>query len=122
MKFSEFFKKNWQHLVVLLVFVIITVAYFAPEFDGYSLKQHDVEQFQGMSHETEKFREKYGEEPLWTNSMFGGMPTTQISTLYEGNIFQKAIIGFLRSFGVPSGIFILHLLGFYILEIGRAHV
>lgn len=91
--------------------------YFAPEFDGYSLKQHDVEQYQGMSNETVKFREKYGEEPLWTNSMFGGMPTTQISTLYEGNIFQKAIIGFLRLFGVPSGIFLLHLLGFYILAL-----
>lgn len=117
MKISVFFKNNWIHFAVFAVFFIVTFAYFAPEFDGYSLKQHDVEQFKGMANETEMYREKYGEEPLWTNSMFGGMPTTQISTLYEGNIFQKAIIGFLRTVGVPSGTFLLHLIGFYILAL-----
>ena len=117
MALSNFFKNNWIHFAVLILFSIVTFAYFAPEFDRFSLKQHDVEQFKGMANETEMYREKYGEEPLWTNSMFGGMPTTQISTLYEGNIFQKAIIGFLRTFGVPSGTFLLHLIGFYILAL-----
>ena len=117
MALSIFFKNNWIHFAVFVLFSIVTFAFFAPEFDGFSLKQHDVEQFKGMANETEMYREKYGEEPLWTNSMFGGMPTTQISTLYEGNIFQKAIIGFLRTFGVPSGTFLLHLIGFYILAL-----
>jgi hypothetical protein len=114
---KNFFIKNWQHFAVVVVFLIITIIYFAPEFNGYNLKQHDVEQYLGMSQETKMFREKTGEEPLWTNSMFGGMPTTQISTLYTGNIFQQAIIGFMRLVGVPSGIFLLHLLGFYILAL-----
>ena len=118
MNISQFFKNNWQHFIVLAVFLILMFAYFTPEYDGYSIKQHDVEQFKGMSNEVAKFREKFdGEEPLWTNSMFGGMPATQISVLYQGNIFQKAIIGFLRTVGVPSGIFLLHLLGFYILAL-----
>jgi len=118
MNISQFFKKNWQHFLVLVVFLILMFAYFSPEYDGYSIKQHDVEQFKGMSNEVAKFREKFdGEEPLWTNSMFGGMPATQISVLYKGNIFQKTIIGFLRTVGVPSGIFLLHLLGFYILAL-----
>lgn len=117
MQLTNFLKKYWIHFAALAVFFIVTFIYFSPEFDGFSLKQHDVEQFKGMAQETEMYREKYGEEPLWTNSMFGGMPTTQISTLYEGNIFQKSIIGFLRTFGVPSGIFLLHLLGFYILAL-----
>lgn len=114
---KDFFQKNWQHFAVLAVFVVVSMVYFAPEFSGYDLRQHDVEQFKGMSQETQMFREKTGEEPLWTNSMFGGMPTIQISTLYPGNIFQSAIIGFLRFFGVPSGIFLLHLIGFYILAL-----
>lgn len=117
MTFKSFFKNNWIHFAALALFCIITFAYFAPEFDGFSVRQHDVEQHKGMANETEMHREKYGEEPLWTNSMFGGMPTTQISVYYEGNIFQKAIIGFLRTFGVPSGIFFLHLIGFYILAL-----
>ncbi len=118
MNISNFLKKNWQHIAVIAVFLILMFAYFSPEYDGYSIKQHDVEQFKGMSNEVAKFREKFdGEEPLWTNSMFGGMPATQISVLYQGNIFQKTIIGFLRTVGVPSGIFLLHLLGFYILAL-----
>ena len=117
MNLAEILKKNWQHLVVITMFFILMFTYFAPEFDGYSLKQHDVEQFKGMSNEIAHHRETFEEEPLWTNAMFGGMPAAQISVLYGGNIFQKSIIGFLRFFGVPSGIFLLHLIGFYILAL-----
>lgn len=112
---KNFFVKNWPHFAVIAAFLVIMLAYFSPEFDGYHLKQHDVEQFMGMAQETKSFREKTGEEPLWTNSMFGGMPTIQISTLYDGNIFQTSMIWFLRTIGVPSGIFLLHLVGFYLL-------
>lgn len=115
MNIKSFFTKNWIHFAILAVFVIVTVAYFSPEFDGFGLKQHDVEQHKGMSNETQHFREATGDEPFWTNSMFGGMPTVQISTLYNGNIFQKITIWFLGSVGVPAGIFLLHLIGFYIL-------
>ena len=117
MDIKSFFKNNWIHFAVLGLFLIITIAYFAPEFDGYGLKQHDIEQFKGMSNETKHFRESTGDEPFWTNSMFGGMPTVQISTLYNGNVFQKITSWYLRQMGVPSGIFLLHLIGFYILAL-----
>lgn len=117
MNIKSFFKNNWIHFVVLGVFLIVTVAYFSPEFDGYNIKQHDVEQHKGMSNEIAHHRELTGEEALWTNSMFGGMPGIQISTLYNGNIFQAALISFFVFIGVPSGIFILHLIGFYILAL-----
>jgi len=112
---KNFFQKNWPHFAVLAAFIVIMFFYFAPEFDGNRLKQHDVEEYIGMSKETQSFREKAHEEPLWTNSMFGGMPTIQISTLYGGNFFQQSSLWFLGFFGVPSGIFLLHLLGFYLL-------
>ncbi len=112
---KNFFQKNWPHFAVLAAFIVIMFFYFAPEFDGNRLKQHDVEEYIGMSKETQAFREKAHEEPLWTNSMFGGMPTIQISTLYGGNFFQQSSLWFLGFFGVPSGIFLLHLLGFYLL-------
>jgi hypothetical protein len=78
---KSFFERNWQHFAVLGGFIVIMFAYFSPEYDGYHLKQHDIEQYIGMSQEIKTFREKTGDEPLWTNSMFGGMPTVQISTL-----------------------------------------
>lgn len=114
---KNFFEKNWIHFAIVAFFFILTYAYFSPEFDGYGLKQHDIEQFKGMSHETQMFRDKTGEEPLWTNSMFGGMPTSQISVLYSGNFFQKTTIGFVHMFGGPAAIVFLHLLGFYLLSL-----
>jgi len=112
---NNFFQKNWVHLTAIAFFFIVTFLYFQPQFDGFGLKQHDIEQYKGMSHETQTFRDKTGEEPLWTNSMFGGMPTAQISVLYPGNIFQKITIGFIRFLGGPGAIVLIHLLGFYIL-------
>lgn len=110
-------KKNWPHFAILGIFIFLTLFFFSPEFDGYTIRQHDVEAHKGMSNEIVYHREVYGEEPLWTNSMFGGMPAVQISTIYEGNIFQRIIIAFLGGFGVPAAIFLLHLLGFYILSL-----
>jgi hypothetical protein len=114
---KQFFEKNWPHFAVIGAFLIIMFVYFSPEYDGYHLKQHDIEQHIGMSQEIKTFREQTGQEPLWTNSMFGGMPAIQISTLYAMNIFQAGTIWFLNAVGVPSGIFLLHLLGFYILSL-----
>lgn len=112
-----FFTKNWIHFAALAVFLITSLAYFSPQFDGYALKQHDIEQFQGMSNEIVHYREEVGEEPLWTNSMFGGMPAVQISVLYYGNVAKNAISGFLTLFPSPVGIFLIHLLGFYVLAL-----
>ena len=114
---KQFFEKNWPHFAVIAAFLIIMFVYFSPEYDGYHLKQHDIEQYIGMSQEIKTFREQTGQEPLWTNSMFGGMPAVQISTLYAMNIFQTGQVWFLRTVGVPSGILLLHLLGFYILAL-----
>ena len=67
-----------------------------------------------MSKEIVDFREKYGEEPLWTNSQFGGMPAYQISVLYKHNIL-KPIHKVFSLFGfVPVSYIFLCLLGAYI--------
>jgi hypothetical protein len=114
---KQFFERNWPHFAVVGSFLIIMYVYFSPEYDGYHLKQHDIEQHIGMSQEIKTFREQTGQEPLWTNSMFGGMPAIQISTLYSMNLFQRGTMWFVGVFGVPSGILFLHLLGFYILAL-----
>jgi hypothetical protein len=111
---KAFFQKNWSHFVIILSFFIITVSYFSLQFDGYGLKQHDIEMHRGMSHEVMDFRERTGGETLWTNSMFGGMPTMQISLLYEGNYIGSIVNGFVKSFPPPAGIVFLYMLGFYI--------
>ncbi|PWH86347.1 glycosyltransferase family protein [Brumimicrobium oceani] len=113
--FRQLFKNNWIHFLAIGLFIITTFIYFQPQFTGHSLKQHDIEQFKGMSNEINHFRDVNGEEPLWTNSMFGGMPTYQISTKYEGNLLKKVSTAFQLWLTSPAGMFFAYLLGFYIM-------
>lgn len=103
------------HLVAIGVFILFAGFYFTPVWKGMQLKQDDVEKYQGASKEITDFRLMNEEEPLWTNSMFGGMPTYQISTEHSGNWIAK--IGSVLRLGLPApvGIVFVALLGFYIL-------
>jgi hypothetical protein len=103
------------HAIVVLLFILISMAYFSPLLEGKKLKQHDISMFIGMSKEIVDYRAKTGNEALWTNSMFGGMPAYQISVVFKNNIasyFNRYI-----SLGIPApaSYLFLSLLGFYIL-------
>lgn len=87
-----------QHVMVIVGFILLAVIYCWPVTEGKVLEQHDIVQGMGMSKEIKDFREATGEEALWTNSMFGGMPSFAISTKYKTNVFtwiQSAIDGIL---------------------------
>jgi len=111
---NTFFKANWKHFVVIGIMIVVTLIYFKLQFEGYGLKQHDIEQFSGASHEIEDFRQQTGEETLWTNSMFGGMPSVQISLLYQGNYIKEVVNAYVKLIPLPAGIVLLYMLGFYI--------
>jgi len=116
MNISAFFKKNWIHFTAIGIFLVICLAYFRLELADYQLKQHDIEQHIGMSHEIVDFREhNNGQEPLWTNSMFGGMPATQVSIIHGGNWFANMETIYFKTFPSPLGIVLLYILGFYIM-------
>ena len=73
-------------VLCILVFLLISAAYFAPLISGKKVMfQHDIKQAIGMAQEVESFKEETGEQSLWTNSMFGGMPTYQIKAEYPNN-------------------------------------
>ena len=110
-----FKKKLLFHAISIALFALITLVYCNPILEGKRIKQGDIIQFQGMSKEIQDFRQNTGDEALWTNSMFGGMPAYQISVKYPNNILlyiDKALqLGFPR----PIGVMFLYFLGFYIL-------
>ena len=108
-------KKALPHLIAIGVFILAASLYFAPVWNGMQLKQDDVEKYQGAAKEITDYRSLNGEEPLWTNSMFGGMPSYQISTEHSGNWIAK--VGSLLRLGLPApvGILFVSFLGFYIL-------
>lgn len=108
-------KQFIPHGVAIIIFLLLSCIYFKPVFEGKVLSQHDTSAFKGMSKETVDHREEMGEEPLWSNSMFGGMPTYLTSTLYPGNLTKK--IKHVVSLGTPRPISFLFVsaICFYIL-------
>lgn len=72
-------KSYLQYLLPIVIFAILTALYMAPAFSGKVIKQGDIQQYTGASKEVADYKAKEGKGPLWTNSMFGGMPSYQIS-------------------------------------------
>ncbi|NDK56850.1 YfhO family protein [Pontibacter fetidus] len=89
------------HLIAVLVFLVLTAVYFAPVvFEDKGMAQHDILQFRGGAQEIMAHREKTGEEALWTNSMFGGMPSYLINTRYPGDL--SGVIHTVLSLNLPA--------------------
>jgi hypothetical protein len=77
------------HLLAVVFFFALTATYFSPVlFEHKGMAQNDILQFRGGAKEAMDYRETSGKEALWTNSMFGGMPTYLISTRYPGDLFR----------------------------------
>jgi hypothetical protein len=106
------------HLIAILIFLLLVAVYFYPVlFEGKGLAQHDILQFKGGAQEIVKHREQTGEEALWTNSMFSGMPSYLINTRYPGDF--SGIIHSILTFKMPAlaGNIFITLLCAYILLI-----
>ena len=77
-------KKILPDVIAVLVFIIISFAYFTPSaFEGRILFRHDASEGVGAGQEAKEYYEKTGERTRWTNSIFGGMPTYQMSPSYK---------------------------------------
>lgn len=114
---NQFFKnKNviWIALCIV-VFALITLVYFSPVMQGKRLKQHDIEMYKGMSQEIVDYKAQTGEQSLWTNSMFGGMPAWNIGVPQNSNMMTY--VGRVLSLGFPHpiGAVFISMLGFFIL-------
>lgn len=113
MKIHPVIKLFLPHLVAIMLFIVISFAYFYPVLEGKVIRANDSTVSAINSKEIRDYREQYGKEPLWTNSIFSGMPAYLISTLYPGNLIKKAD-NLLRIFGTPVSMLFLAMLGFYI--------
>jgi len=108
--------KYLPHLIALLIFIALSLVYFSPALDNKVLQTHDTTVFAGSAKEIKDHRDEYNEEPLWTNSMFSGMPAYLISTYYPGNLL-KPVYNILRAPGIPIAPILLLMIGFYIMLI-----
>ena len=107
-------KAFYTHFFVLVFFVIAALAYFNPVLQGKVIEQSDIRQYTGMAKEQNNFRKKTGEEPYWTNSAFGGMPTYQLGAYYPHD-YVKKLDRLIRFLPRPADYLFIYFLGFYIL-------
>jgi len=110
-KFS--WKKCLPHFTAIILFLLLPIIYFSPVLENKQLNQHDSQTYAGMSKEIVDYNKKSNDVALWTNSMFGGMPsylialptTTAITSIYTiTNLYNWRPINFI----------FLYLIGFYI--------
>ena len=118
-------KRLLPDILVIAAFALLSFAYFFPaDTEGRILFQHDTEAGAGAGHEAQEYYDRTGERTRWTNAMFGGMPTYQISPSYDSTrplswaqrVYQLFLpnyvyltfimmLGFyilLRAFGIPA--------------------
>ncbi len=114
MELADRTKRYLPHLIAVILFTVLAFAYFYPVLEGKQIKANDTQVHRINSKEIQDYREKYGKEPLWTNSIFSGMPAFLISTRYPGNLV-KYVDTILRQYKMPVSVLFVSLLGFYIL-------
>lgn len=98
---TTLFRKFLPAAVAVLLFFTLAALYFAPQFGGDVLPQHDVRQYEGASREIHRTREAYGEDPQWIGSMFGGMPAYLVDVRYPAQLVKDAAVPLTRAVRSP---------------------
>ena len=112
-------KKLLPYVVGIAVFVGIAVVYCTPLLEGKVLMQGDVNNWKGAAQEALSFYDEHGYSPWWTNSMFSGMPTYQITGKLKTSATYKAMEtvarGGLNGDWAIMGIIFAYFFGFFLM-------
>ena len=113
---SSWFKKLVPHAVAVLIFLVVAFVYCKPVIEGKVVAQSDVTQWKGSAQQSVEYAKTHdGVYPLWTNSMFSGMPAFQIT--YSANNLVPWMAHNILSLGLPKPVnfFFLASICFYFL-------
>ncbi len=112
---SNWFKQASPHIYAILFFLVVSIIYCQPALMGKVVEQHDIIGWKGMAQQSFEFKEKYGHFPLWSNSMFGGMPAYTFTS--NGAPVETIYLQTLLTLGmpVPVSFFFLACISFYFL-------
>lgn len=112
-------KSTIGFLVSVAIMALISLAFFSPDaMQGHVLQQHDMQQGYANGHEIQAYKEATGIDSYWTNSLFSGMPTFQISPTYASNSLIRWV-NTIYGLGLPSpsNLLFMMMFGFFILLI-----
>lgn len=109
------FKKIKPHLFIIAGFFIFSLIYSYPVLQGKVLAQGDVLNWKAMYQESKAYYDSTGINPLWTNSMFGGMPNYSIGIPHSDNYMSYLFKVLMAVLAKPAYFIFLSLFGFYLL-------
>ena len=102
-------------LGAIVLFLVLSYGFVPQVLQGKIVNQSDISGYMGMSHEMATWNKAHPDDPTyWTDSMFGGMPTTAIST-QNGGDYTQGIYNLLLKGIRPASYLFLTLLGAFLL-------
>ena len=113
----ERIKTYWPDVLVVVLFAVISFAYFFPaDLDGRILYRHDASAGRGAGQEVSEYHERTGKVSRWTNATFSGMPTYQTAPSYQSTGVLNQVMKAYHLW-LPENVWYVfaYLLGFYIL-------
>jgi hypothetical protein len=113
---NNWFKRNGIHFAIAAIFLVICFIFLTPAFQGKTLGGNDVTRAQSTQKEINDYKAK-DSTILWTNQIYGGMPTYQIWAPYKANLTSWVVTGINYTFPTPVGTVLIFLLGTYFLFI-----
>lgn len=101
-RYREYLLRALPFAAALILFFGVSALYFAPQFAGEVLPQHDVQQYEGMVRDIRQNRAETGEDPQWTGAMFGGMPAYLINVAYPAQAVKNTVGRVTGVVGTPA--------------------
>ena len=112
---KELTKKILIYAGIVLLFLVLSYGFVPQVLGGKIVNQSDIASWKGMANEAMTHNAAHPEDPTaWTNSMFGGMPTTATIDDFQGDWTQK-IYKFLLTGKRPATYLFITLLGAFLL-------
>ena len=116
MNFPKDTKTKWlPAAAALLLFLAVSSFYFAPQFRGEVLPQHDVLQYRGMNSDIEQTRTQTGEDPQWTGGMFGGMPAYLINVAYPAQLVKQSVGKVSKIMDIPASLLFFSMVSMWLM-------
>lgn len=109
------FKKIRIDILIIVGFVVLALLYCYPQLQGKKLHQSDNINWQAMSREAMAYHDSTGKDVLWSNSMFGGMPSYTSYVGATNTNYTGYIQVFLEDVGKPAYFFFIAMICFYLL-------
>lgn len=112
---QKIWKKALIYVGIVAFFLVLAYGFVPQVLGGKIVNQSDISGYVGMAHEANEWNSAHPEDrTAWTNSMFGGMPTTMITGNPAGDWTQKIYDAFLVGKRPATYLFIT-LLGAFLL-------